>query len=53
MLKLFAALYYYQCLSVLRNYFDDLTKVFSDVAKFLDISVKLFFSYISNIYNIF
>jgi len=34
-------------LTILHNYFDNLTKLFSDlyiyVAKFLDISIKLFF----------
>jgi len=30
-------------LSLLHNYFDGLIKLFSDLAKFLDISAKLFF----------
>jgi len=32
------------CLSVLHNDFDSLTKLFSDLAKFLDTSAKSFFS---------
>jgi len=47
MSKLFATLS--SCLSVLHNYFDDPTKLFSDLylAKFLDTSAKLFLSFVS------
>jgi len=32
-------------LSISHNYFNDPTKLFSDLAKFLDTSAKLFFPY--------
>jgi len=48
MSKLFAALP--SCLSILHNYFDDPTKLFSDLylVKFFDTSAKPFFSRADN-----
>jgi len=51
MLKAFYS--FLSCLSVLHNYFDGLTKLFSDLylVEFLDTSTKMFFLY-TNLYII-